>query len=563
MTVPATTRKAGPYTGTGVQTVFPFSFKVFAITDVKVVVADTGGNESTLSSGYTVTVNADQVASPGGSVTLSAALASGYKLSLLGNLPYDQTLALPGGGNFNPVAVENALDRIVEQVQQISEAGSRVLALPATANASGTLPAPAANKVIGWNATGDALQNLDAGTLATVVAFGTANADIFTGTGAQTVFTLSANPGAQANLDVSVGGVTQYPGFDYSWSGGTSVTFTVAPPNGVKVLLRYFQGLPQGTTDSAASVYTPAGTGAAVSNVQTKLRESPSVVDQGAVSGGSTAVNDAAFAKARAITNRYYIPSGIYALSASPDPFLDCFTSGSGVTLVVGGVSYDCSNAFAGPLRYVAASATKTNVVHAKTGNVIQYWQDGAPGTATGFYRGLAFTTDSHFAQAQPATNGGSTDLLFQRSTLNADPAGNRFNITFEETGDRLLFSYATTASGAPSFDTAWAINAGTGATMTFPGLQAQFNQGVTVKQRAAGGFVAGLIPTSSTVAALQQVGGSATNYMNFRDGAFGFFGSAGTSKQTITGSRGGNAALASLLTALANTGLITDSTTA
>jgi len=42
-----------------------------------------------------------------------------------------------------------------------------------------------------------------------------------------------------------------------------------------------------------------------------------------------------------------------------------------------------------------------------------------------------------------------------------------------------------------------------------------------------------------------------------------GFFGAAAVSKPTVTGSRGGNAALASLLTALANLGLITDSTTA
>jgi hypothetical protein len=41
-----------------------------------------------------------------------------------------------------------------------------------------------------------------------------------------------------------------------------------------------------------------------------------------------------------------------------------------------------------------------------------------------------------------------------------------------------------------------------------------------------------------------------------------GFFGEAPNSKQTVTGSRGGNAALASLLTALASYGLITDSST-
>lgn len=44
---------------------------------------------------------------------------------------------------------------------------------------------------------------------------------------------------------------------------------------------------------------------------------------------------------------------------------------------------------------------------------------------------------------------------------------------------------------------------------------------------------------------------------------AVGFNGSAAIGKQTVTGSRGANAALASVLTALANAGLITDSTTA
>jgi len=42
-----------------------------------------------------------------------------------------------------------------------------------------------------------------------------------------------------------------------------------------------------------------------------------------------------------------------------------------------------------------------------------------------------------------------------------------------------------------------------------------------------------------------------------------GFFGATTATKPTVTGSRGGNAALASLLTALAGLGLITDSTTA
>jgi hypothetical protein len=42
-----------------------------------------------------------------------------------------------------------------------------------------------------------------------------------------------------------------------------------------------------------------------------------------------------------------------------------------------------------------------------------------------------------------------------------------------------------------------------------------------------------------------------------------GFYGATAATKPTVTGSRGGNAALASLLTALATLGLITDSSSA
>lgn len=60
----------------------------------------------------------------------------------------------------------------------------------------------------------------------------------------------------------------------------------------------------------------------------------------------------------------------------------------------------------------------------------------------------------------------------------------------------------------------------------------------------------------------------SAANYIEFSagfmtNGNVGFFGTTPIAKPTVTGSRGGNAALASLLTALSNYGLVTDSTTA
>ena len=64
--------------------------------------------------------------------------------------------------------------------------------------------------------------------------------------------------------------------------------------------------------------------------------------------------------------------------------------------------------------------------------------------------------------------------------------------------------------------------------------------------------------PSTTTV-------GTATfaTVLQIKNNAIGFFGTTATSKATITGSRGGNAALASLLTELAAKGLITDGTTA
>jgi hypothetical protein len=58
-------------------------------------------------------------------------------------------------------------------------------------------------------------------------------------------------------------------------------------------------------------------------------------------------------------------------------------------------------------------------------------------------------------------------------------------------------------------------------------------------------------------------LGGGSANQLQVSDTGLGFYGTAPQAKPTITGSRGGNAALASLLTALAAQGLITNSSSA
>lgn len=167
MTISSTPRKAGPFLGNGVTTSFPFTFKVFAAADVKVVIANSAGAETVLAlnSDYTVTLNPNQDTSPGGIVTYpisGPSLPPGSTLSIIGNISYDQPLDLPSGGNFSPLALENQLDRTTMQIQQLAEIVGRSVSLPVTANASTQLPAPEADKFLAWNSTGTALVNADA-----------------------------------------------------------------------------------------------------------------------------------------------------------------------------------------------------------------------------------------------------------------------------------------------------------------------------------------------------------------------------------------------------------------
>lgn len=276
MTIPSTPRKAGPFLGNGVTTSFPFSFKVFAAADVKVVVANSAGVETTLvlNSDYSVALNPNQDTSPGGVVTYplsGSPLPSGSVLSIIGNVSYDQPLDLPSGGNFSPLALENQLDRVAMQIQQLAEEAGRALRAPVTADVDLTLPTPQASTFLGWTSDASGLRNYTRTEIATIAAFGDAVVDKFTGDGSTTAFTLSKDPGSQDNLLVSVGGVVQENGVDFTWSPSapTTLTFASAPPNGEKIQVYYQQALP--TEDSVlradlADTTNPANGAALVAN---------------------------------------------------------------------------------------------------------------------------------------------------------------------------------------------------------------------------------------------------------------------------------------------------------
>lgn len=140
----------------------------------------------------------------------------------------------------------------------------------------------------------------------------------FSGTGSQTVFTLAADPGALGNgTHIYINGVYQQKATYTTVT--TTLTFSSAPPlgtNNIEVVSFVLSSV--GTTDSALVTYLPSGTGAVTRTTQSKMRDTVSVKDFGAVGDGVTddslALENARIA-AKDQKKPLYIPTGTYCFN--------------------------------------------------------------------------------------------------------------------------------------------------------------------------------------------------------------------------------------------------------
>lgn len=115
--------------------------------------------------------------------------------------------------------------------------------------------------------------------------------------------------------------------------------FTVDNIENVENSLNVFIALLASSGGSAQIGFIQAGTGAVARTAQSKMRERVSVLDFGAVSGGSAATNNTAFANAIAYvgTTGYtlYVPAGTYALSQTITASADLHIEGDGASTVL------------------------------------------------------------------------------------------------------------------------------------------------------------------------------------------------------------------------------------
>jgi len=245
MTINSTTRKAGPFIGTGTVSAFPFGFKVFQASDLFVVrlnVSAAVEQTLVLNSDYSVTLNPDQNSNPGGVVTLlTGALASGYTLTLTSDVPDTQPTDLTNQGGFYPEVINDALDRATIQIQQMQTDLDRSFKVAISSSVDASLPPAIPGSVLGWNATGDELINIAAST-------GTSLADLAASTGSSLI---GYNQGGINAVDRTVKNRLQ----DY-----ISVKDFDAVGDGVTDDAAAFQAAHDALPATGGTIYAPQGT---------------------------------------------------------------------------------------------------------------------------------------------------------------------------------------------------------------------------------------------------------------------------------------------------------------
>lgn len=131
MSIASTDISSGPYTTNGATTSFPVTFPFLANDEITVYRTETVSGALSilvLNSDYTVTGAGNE---NGGAVIISPALASGYTIYIVRNVPLTQTVDIANQSTYFPNVLEGGMDRLEMQIQMLAEKlGRAYLVLP-------------------------------------------------------------------------------------------------------------------------------------------------------------------------------------------------------------------------------------------------------------------------------------------------------------------------------------------------------------------------------------------------------------------------------------------------
>ena len=168
MTVSSTTVK-NSYSGNGSTTEFAYTFKIFADTDLQVIIRSAAGTETikTLTTHYTVAGAGD---ASGGSITFTSGNtpASGETVVIIREVPQTQAIDYIANDPFPAESHEEGLDRATMTTQQVQEELDRSIKLSRTNTMTSTEftvgATDRANKILAFDSAGEISVTQELGT---------------------------------------------------------------------------------------------------------------------------------------------------------------------------------------------------------------------------------------------------------------------------------------------------------------------------------------------------------------------------------------------------------------
>jgi hypothetical protein len=201
------------------QAIFPFNFRCDDAAIIHVFSNDVERFDGIIA------LNVDQVAAPGGTVTLPAQPA-GVAISIERQGPQQQNLAIGAYGAFQSAAVMLGLDKLVMLAQEVAAKVGRALTV-SRANSSKMstkdLPAPSPGAFLKWVDAGGGLSKLDNATLESIGAITVVEGEVVARTGAGT-YQLAHAPSAVARVKLYLNGARLTKDVHYTVTAGGLIT---------------------------------------------------------------------------------------------------------------------------------------------------------------------------------------------------------------------------------------------------------------------------------------------------------------------------------------------------
>jgi hypothetical protein len=298
------------------QTSFAVPFEFFDDSDLNVYIDTT---LQTITTDYTVTGGAGST----GTVTMSV---TGPKTVIFTrDTTIERTTDFTAGVDINRAALNTQLDTLTAIAADNQDLGERSIRItdydPAASNLLLPDAATRADKLLSFDTEGD-IQVQAAGDLLTGSILGANYTKAsHTGNGTQTAYSTVQSAGSKNNIQVYIDGV--YQNKDTFSISGSTLTFSEAPPLNSAIEFIVGNAVTSISGDASAITYDQDGTGAQERTVKSKLQETVSVKDFGAVGDGVTDDTAAIQASIDAIVTagggKVFVPRGKYLVSSTID----------------------------------------------------------------------------------------------------------------------------------------------------------------------------------------------------------------------------------------------------